>query len=274
MIRSAKSPRRGASLQRRRTPLVWRQWLSAAQWQDWLAPGKTLAWLCAVLVAAVMFAEPLQHWLQRPVGAVKVSSQLRYVKQDAVVAVVGPLLQRGYWQTDLMAIERELEKLTWVDEVRVSRVWPDSLDVQIVEQQAIARWGDAQLISYRGDVFRPDSIAGFEKLPRLAGPLDSQSQVMERFSVLSDLLRANQLQLVALSLDVQGNWHAELSGGVVMEFGGGDLMEKVQRFLLVYRHSLQPRFEQVARIDLRYGSGLAVAWRAPVATAKAVERQG
>jgi cell division protein FtsQ len=93
------------------------------------------------------------------------------------------------------------------------------------------------------------------------------------------LLRSNQLQLVALSLDVQGNWHAELAGGVVMEFGGGDLMEKVQRFLLVYRHSLQPRFAQVARIDLRYGTGLAVGWReiapanAPLA-GKEKERQG
>ena len=284
MIRGAKQSRRGASLQRRRAPLSWRQLFSgAAQWREWLAPGKTVAWLCFALATAVLFAEPVKNWLERPVGAVKVSSQLRYVKQDAVIAVVAPLLQRGYWQTDLATIERELESLTWVDAVTVSRVWPDSLDVQIVEQQAIARWGEDQLISYRGNVFRPDSIKGFDQLPRLAGPLDSQSDVMQRFSVLSDLLRSNQLQLVALSLDVQGNWHAELAGGVMMEFGGGDLMEKVQRFLLVYRHSLQPRFEQVARIDLRYGTGLAVGWRevapanAPVAApsiGKAQERQG
>jgi cell division protein FtsQ len=149
------------------------------------------------------------------------------------------------------------------------------LVVDITEQQAIARWDVDKLISYRGNVFRPDSIKGFEKLPRLVGPVDSQAEVMQQFSVLSDVLRANQLQLVALALDAQGNWRAELSGDVIMEFGGGDLMEKMQRFLLVYRHSLQPRFEQVARIDLRYGSGLAVAWReVPPATAKTVERHG
>lgn len=265
MIRGKRS-RSGASLQRRRTPL---------QWRNYLEPLKKFAVIFSAVALAVLLTEPLQSWFERPVGAVKVSSQLRYVKQDTVIAVIEPLLQKGYWQTDLATIERELENLTWVDSVMVRRVWPDSLDVQITEQQAIARWDNDQLISYRGKIFRPDSIKGFEKLPRLNGPVDSQADVMQQFSVLSDVLRANHLQLVALDLDAQGNWRAELSGEVVMEFGGGDLMEKVQRFLLVYRHSLQPRFEQVARIDLRYGSGLAVGWREmPAAMSKAAERQG
>src|SRR6185503_6524119 len=46
-----------------------------------------------------------------------------------------------------------VEALVWVDRARVQRVWPDRIGIEIVEQQAAARWGDDGLLNTRGELF-------------------------------------------------------------------------------------------------------------------------
>ncbi len=45
--------------------------------------------------------------------------------------------------------------------------------------------------------------------------------------------------------------------------GQGRLIEKMRRFVTIYEKALKEKQDQVARVDLRYPQGLAVAWRAP-----------
>jgi cell division protein FtsQ len=54
---------------------------------------------------------------------------------------------------------------------------------------------------------------------------------------------------------------AELAGGVQLVLGADEFMDRMQRFMMIYRTELAPRFDQVLRVDLRYASGVAVAFR-------------
>jgi len=59
----------------------------------------------------------------------------------------------------------------------------------------------------------------------------------------------------------------QLSGGVELVLGGDDFKERMQRLVTVYHRELAGRMAEVQRIDLRYASGIAVAFREPVQVA-------
>jgi cell division septal protein FtsQ len=67
--------------------------------------------------------------------------------------------------------------------------------------------------------------------------------------------------------EFSGRFHIEDQHLVVENFkgkmGNSDFAERLQRFATVYRGELAERAGEVKRVDLRYESGLAVAFREP-----------
>lgn len=215
-----------------------------------------------LLGAGLLLHEAVIRLQQQPVSRVLFTGELAHVSRDELVAEVEPLLAgSGFVTVNLERIRAELLALPWVDEVAVTRSWPDELIVRITEQRPIALWGDDALLNHRGEIFRPQHRGDTNGLPHLVGPDLQASEVVGRFGALSTLLSEQELQLVRLSTDARGGWIAELDGGVTLNLGRGDVMKKMQRFLIAYRNVLQQQFDQVAYVDLRHDNGLAVGWK-------------
>lgn len=209
------------------------------------------SWRLAQTVAAV------------PVARVVFSGELQYVGRDELVAQVQPQLARsGFFTADLEALRDAVEELPWVDSVAIVRHWPDELEMIVSEQQPIARWGDDGLLNHHGEIFRPLQLAHAEQLPQLKGPDAAAAEVVEQYGRLTTLLAGQQLQLIALEVDERGSWVAVLTGGVKLNLGADQVIQRAERFLRVYRAELAGRFEEVSYVDLRYANGLAVGWKA------------
>jgi cell division septal protein FtsQ len=64
------------------------------------------------------------------------------VEQAARGALTG-----GFVSADLEALRSAVQGLAWVDRARVQRLWPDRIRIEVVEQQAAARWGEDGLLA-------------------------------------------------------------------------------------------------------------------------------
>ena len=64
-------------------------------------------------------------------------------------------------------------------------------------------------------------------------------------------------------MDERGQLEAVLSGDLQLVLGGEAFLERMQRFVAIYRRELAPRAAQIERVDLRYATGLAVAFADP-----------
>jgi len=71
------------------------------------------------------------------------------------------------------------------------------------------------------------------------------------------------INLEQLVVDERGQVEAMLVGGTRLILGGDDFLERMHRFVEIYRRELAARAADVARVDLRYQSGVAVAFREP-----------
>jgi cell division protein FtsQ len=216
-----------------------------------------LAGTAAVLVAGVhafLFLRAL------PVEHIRVSGELEHIQAEAIQELVQPALAGGFLSADLVRIRRQLEQLPWVYRVTVRRRWPSALEIQVVEQLPIARWGEQGFLNHSGEVFSSARVADQQTLPLLRGPEGTASALMASYLRLIALLEPVGLAVNALEVDERGQLEAGLAGGMRLVMGNHDFRERLQRFVAVYPLHLAARAGEIERVDLRYESGLAVAF--------------
>ena len=211
-----------------------------------------------------MFSTPkLWNWINRPIARVEVHASFKNLEQGRVEQELADYLQAGFFQLDLKAMREALLLMPWVGNASVRRAWPSRLLVSIEEKQAIARWGQGQLISSESKVFAPEDVSGFAALPLLAGPDNEAEEVMQQYLAISQLLRPMGLSIEQLELSETGAWDFAVEH-VQVNMGRDRKMERLQRFIRLYHARLEPRWNEVTRVDLRYLNGASVAWREDV----------
>lgn len=257
--RSTRNSGRGATRKVQRQPRQRRNWSFS-----WLNRLLILLGTGAVLAAGLQGFITLQAI---PVEQITVTGNLKHTQTEAVQEMVQPALAGGFLNADLEQIQAQLEVLPWIYQASVRRRWPHSLEINVVEQLPIARWGEGGFLNHEGAVFEPADADAWQSLPRLVGPPGSEDELMVRYQRLEELLEEVALEVQTLELDARGHMRAQLANGITLVLGGDNVLERVRRFIAVYRADLAPRASEVARgasevarVDLRYESGLAVAF--------------
>jgi len=199
--------------------------------------------------------------LQLPVARVGVSGELKYVSRERISERVAPFLDSGFIAVDLDAIQAAMQDLPWVSRVVVKRQWPDGLDIQVFEHQAIAHWQVDSYVNDNGEVFTPDIKVDIADLPSLSGPDSSQQEVMSHYRKMVRLLQDVGLELQSLAVDERGSWLCSLNGDRVLVFGRNDVLQRTKNFLEIYTNLSDTEKQKISRVDLRYTNGLSVAWR-------------
>jgi cell division protein FtsQ len=231
----------------------------------WLNRLIILAGVGAVLVALVKAAVVLH---EIPVERIVVTGKLERTQTAALQEMVQPALIGGFLSADLKRIQTQLESLPWVYEASVKRAWPSALEIHVLEQLPIARWGESSYLNHAGEVFHSTSANNPGSLPMLTGPEGSEQGLIETYQLLTEILRPLQLSVEELSVDTRGQVRAILDGGIEVIFGEGNLSDRLDRFVALYDSSLMARKAEILRVDIRYQSGIAVAFREPEALAE------
>tara|TARA_R110002110_G_scaffold91264_2_gene237594 strand:- start:220644 stop:221480 length:837 start_codon:yes stop_codon:yes gene_type:complete len=252
----SRKPAHGATRKRRdeqpqpRMPSVW--------------PNRLMI-LVAALAVVFAGAKAYQTLEAIPVQRIAVTGELEYTQTEAVQTMVRPALAGGFLRADLQRIREQLEALPWIYEASVRRRWPNALEIHVVEQLPIARWGEDGFLNHEGEVFRSGKRGQWQSLPLLKGPAGSAKPLVARYQRLVEMLSPLGLSVQTLAVDERNQIEAELTGGMRLVFGGSEFVERMQRFVAIYRSDLAARGDEMVRVDLRYETGVAVAFREAVA---------
>lgn len=250
------SGRRGASASRRQTARRAPDKAAVVRWLNrfLLVTGFAIVLLIGQHAWAVLQA--------MPVGRIAVAGTQDVLRRNALQRSVQQALDGGFIAADLSRVRDSVEALPWVYSASVRRRWPDTLDIRVLEQLPIARWGDSGLLNHEGLVFASGGGAWLE-LPIIHGPAGAERRLMHDYQRLHDLLAPAELSVARLEQDSLGQLQAELQSGLRIHLGNDHFLLRVQRFLDLYRNDLVQRTEQVLSVDLRYAKGAAVTFAAP-----------
>jgi cell division protein FtsQ len=214
--------------------------------------------LLTLTVLLLMNFSSVAGFVNRPVTKVRMENQWQQVSEQEVSRLLAAYLGAGFFNFEVVALKEDLETLPWVRQAEVTRLWPDSLSLNLQEEIAIARWGEDELLSQQGQAFSPANAAAMSSLPRLAGPEGSQIDVMRQYQQLNELLFPAGLRLSALTLSERGSWELTVNNEIEIAAGREKLVERINRFIRFYNQSPDYVKSQIASVDLRYDNGLAV----------------
>lgn len=222
----------------------------------------TLLWGANLLLvfALLLFCSALGVWAARTpwfaIHKVEVKGPLSHVTQQQVEYVVQHELKGTFFTLDVALLRDAFSKLPWVKRVSIQRHWPNTVQVNLTEYQAFARWGENGLLDPQGTHF---DAATNEFLPILEGPTGAEQEMVQAYRRFEGILAPLGKTPTHIWLSDRRAFKVELDRELIVELGRDYVEERLARFVTVYQDTLGKLLHhKVKEIDLRYTNGFAV----------------
>lgn len=237
-----------------------------------------------ILLAVSALLAGLLVWVaQRPYFAVTRltiepvrGGDLRFVSASTVQTTMGDRLHGNFFFINLERVRELMESTPWVRQARIRRIWPNTLQVQLEEQQPLAFWNEDQMLNTWGEPFTAslDGLTDNLQLPRLNGPEASERLVVQRYAEIVRWFAPLDLQVREVTLSPRYAWEVLLAGGVRLALGRDPAADaadphgrsgaltfasRIERFVQAWP-ALMKRLDgrALASADLRYPNGFAI----------------
>ncbi|WP_430009001.1 cell division protein FtsQ/DivIB [Methylophaga lonarensis] len=214
-----------------------------------------------VLLAFVVLIVYLQREETLPILHVTVEGEMRQTDRNDLIQAVMPFVSGSFLNVNVAGIRAAGEALPWVYQVRVRRVWPDTLHLIVEEQRAIALWNDDGLVNIRGEVFFPNPDTFPQGLVQLHGPEGTNVMVARRLVEIQQQVSMLGLRISALSVDARRSWEVTFTDDMKLLLGRANGQARLERFVKVFANELGRYQADIEVVDMRYTNGLAVVWR-------------
>ena len=218
--------------------------------------------LLAVMVALGVALPIVAGVVTFPVQSVRISGEFVRVSNADIERAVQPQLGQSLFSVDLDRLRRAALAVPGVRQVTVRRVWPDSIEIWVIERVAVARWAGGGYLEVDGTHFAPADGAGpAAALPVLAGPDGSKRRVLDLHIALEQVLAPLGLALVATELTPRGVLYATLRDGPRLVMRPESLASDAGLYARTLATVMAGRLQDVVRVDFRYPTGFAVRMR-------------
>jgi cell division protein FtsQ len=199
--------------------------------------------------------------LDKPLTKVMVGGDFNYMQQQELAELVNAEIDGGFLSVDLNRLQQVLNDHPWVDQVSIRRQWPSTLNVEVIEEVPIARWGEAGFLNRLGVELNITDNSTLLSLPVLRAEYGTSGEMMQHYQLLAELLLPTGLKLIEMQRDHMGAWRVQTNEGMELVLGREQIGEKIKRLALVWESGLNQQLKEIKTIDLRYPNGLAVAWK-------------
>lgn len=179
-------------------------------------------------------------------------------RAQEVRAVIVPEGRQSILSLDPQDVQARIESLDWVQSVRVRRLWPSTIEVQVQRRQAYARWqedGEVAVIDVNGERLLAERAADHVELPLVVGR--GAGPAAQPLLVALEELPQVRTRLKALVRVADRRWNLELNSGTTValpEQGAPVALAQLEG--LQARHRLLDR--PLALLDMRTPGRLAV----------------
>lgn len=202
--RAARSVRSGATKTKRKFALGKYQYMGTV-----LLKVLLIVSLTGGCVAAFWYIDPkakLREFTHRPIKEVQIEGAFQFISAEVLQQQIELYVQDSFLQLELADLKSQLEKNPWIDTVAIARVWPDKLNVRVVEQQPIAQWGKKGFLNMRGDIVEVEKTTKIQSLPLLQGEDRYAQEIMSQYLRVGKLLAQQEMALAAVELDDTRAW--------------------------------------------------------------------
>lgn len=224
--------------------------------------GFTVLVVFALVITFLSFKEYYYDGNFLPVDTISIKGNLSQTSVENISVKLSEAgLLQNYIRLDVNSVQSLIQEIPWIQNVAVRKQWPSSLFLNVIEKKADARWGENQLFSVEVGIFEAQHDDTHASLVLLTGPDDQAKNIYEHYRIFQNILVKDGFLITKVNLTERRSWEIFLENGPSLILGRDleVINDRLYRFLKVYPF-IQNQ-EQIAYLDLRYDSGLAVGWK-------------
>jgi cell division protein FtsQ len=158
--------------------------------------------------------------------------------------------------SSIASVREAAKRVPWVREASVRREFPGRVEITFETHDAMARWGDAALVSTRGEIFTAPFTGA---LPKFRGPDPAAKAMAAEFPGIVLAVAPLAAGVTELRVSARGGWHLVLDSGLELELGRGrgEIVPRIARFVAAWP-KLAAQGVETRYVDLRHANGFAV----------------
>lgn len=127
--------------------------------------------------------------------------------------------------TNIEAVKKSVESISWVKRAQVTRLWPDALHISVVRHKAVAIWDDGRLVSETGELFasNDEPIERLAKMPTFGGDPQHVPEAVKNLPLFDQEVQKIGARIKAIYVTFRGSWSvvmdSERFSSVTVELG-------------------------------------------------------
>ncbi len=192
------------------------------------------------------------------IAAMPNAPALTEARKNEVRALIVPEGRHSLLALDPQNVQARVQSLDWVASVRVRRLWPSTLVVEVERRQSYARWrenGQITVIDVNGERLLTERAADYPELPLIVGA--GAGPAAQPLLIALEELPEVRARLEALVRVADRRWNVELANGATIALPEEGAVEALVRLeALQAEYALLDR--PLAQIDMRAPGRLAV----------------
>ena len=250
--------------------------LPVGQDQALASIGRVMVIAVFAFVALFLLQLALDHFRNPgrfPIRSVVVEGVYQFADKGQMRDRVMTQASLGFFNLDIEDIQRNVEELPWVKNAYVRRVWPESITVHVEEHKPVARWGDRSLVTDGFKLFTPPQLKGTSEprlqelvdgLPMLYSPERRHVSLLRLLNETRFLLDQVEAPLEGMVEDERRSLTLHLKNDVKVVIGHREVEKRIKRFSEIFRPYVAPVYDDIAKVDMRYTNGFAMARKSTV----------
>lgn len=222
--------------------------------------------LILLIACMFFFAGRMIYWyaadsIRFPINIVKIAATYEHISHKQLEVILAPYVNFSFFSLPIKKLYADLAKLDWAHNIHITRVWPDVLQITIIEKLPIATWNNDLLTADGEIVALADKTMANKSLVHLGGPVNQQHEVLQIYKKISKILKTYGLYIIALNKNNNQSWNLTLANGLQLYLGKQDLEKRIIRFCKLYQKNFAAKIANLATVDLRYAHGIAAQWK-------------
>ena len=208
------------------------------------------------ILSAITFS--IFSLINQKITEVQYLNEIKRVSLDDLSAISSKIYNKGYLQIGLSQLKEEIETLNWVKRASLERQWPNQVNIYIEEEQIIGRWNNQSIMNSKGTLFILNQQTLPNGLVEFYGPDGQEELVLEKYLSFKEELAIRGILIEQMTLDFKGSWSITIRPDIAIRFGKENIIERFDRFLMIWDESLLDNLTVIEYIDLRYTEGFSV----------------
>ena len=213
-----------------------------------------------ILLMAALFSGVIksEHW---NIENIEINAEFKRVNPEQIRVVVATYPERSFFKVDTLRIKEAIKDLPWVQKATVTKKWPKSLIITIIEHKAVAVWNKNKLLNEKGEIFAVDTLDDLTNLPQINGQDTDSQLIWDKYIRFNDIVKNSGYDISSSTISNRGGWRLVLSNGMNVILGTKQMDAKLVRLMDTWKSLLNQNDETPQYIDLRYTNGYVVKWQ-------------